>query len=70
MGNNHCECMTELSLGPPSKSVCSQIIFLNSSQSQILVIKRMTDLVTFTEEILNGKLHFFYSVGTLDVVTE
>ena len=61
--------MTELSLGPPSKSVCSQIIFLTSSQS-ILVIKRMTDLVTFTEEILNGKLHFFYSVGTLDVVTE
>ena len=46
------------------------MIFLTSSQTQILVIKKMTDLVTFTEEILNEKLHFFYGVGAPDVVPE
>ena len=27
------------------------------------------DLVTFTEEILNGKLHFLYSVSEFDTIS-
>ena len=44
---------------PSIKLICN----VNSILSQcMIVIKKLRNLVTFTEEILNGKLHFLCSV--------
>ena len=45
---------------------CSKKLFSKTEDCRTSKTKFLSDLVTFTEEILNGKLHFLCSV-TFDV---
>ena len=41
---------------------CSKKLFSKTEDCKTNKTKFLSDLVTFTEETLNGKLHFLYSV--------